>query len=258
MPLFGVRSQVEQIDWAVRQERVFAWLASGIGLIALVLACLGVYGTLGYGVDAALAPEIGLRMALGATRWDVVSLILRESLAPVLVGAAIGVGLAVGTTRFVKSQLFEIAPRDPATLAAATIALVGAALLAAWLPSRRAASVDPVTALRCEWAAQPPGPRAASAVDGADRRRDVATLLAQQRRRRSEDQRVQLHQRPLRPHAGRQVRVHVGGEEPRRVGRRLPDFSKVCQPPPGAGPAPCAMKPSASLRGTRSASSMPS
>jgi predicted permease len=149
VPLFGVRSQVDQIDVAVRQERVFAWLASGFGLLALVLACLGIYGTLGYSV-ARRWPEIGLRVALGATRWDVVSLVLRESLAPVFVGAAMGIGLALTTTRFVQSQLFDIAPRDPATIAIATVALLGAALLAAWLPSRRATGVDPVAALRAE------------------------------------------------------------------------------------------------------------
>jgi predicted permease len=149
VPLFGVRTQIDQIDVAVRQERVFAWLASGFGGLALVLACLGIYGTLGYSV-ARRWPEIGLRVALGATRWDVVSLVLRESLAPVLVGAALGIGLALATTRFVQSQLFDVAPRDPVTIAIATIALLGAALLAAWLPSRRASGVDPASALRAE------------------------------------------------------------------------------------------------------------
>jgi predicted permease len=149
VPLFGIRTQVEQLDVAVRTERVFAWLASGFGLLALILACLGIYGTLGYAV-ARRWPEIGLRMALGATRRDVVSLILRESLAPVLVGATVGVGLALASTRVVQSQLFEVGPRDPVTLFIATIALLAAALLAAWLPSRRAANVDPVRALRAE------------------------------------------------------------------------------------------------------------
>jgi len=134
---------------AVRTERVFAWLASGFGLLGLILACLGIYGTLGYAV-ARRWPEIGVRMALGATRRDVVSLILRQSLAPVLVGAAVGVGLALASTRVVQSQLFEVGPRDPMTLFIATLALLAAALLAAWLPSRRAASVDPVRALRAE------------------------------------------------------------------------------------------------------------
>ena len=149
VPLFGVRTQVEQIDVAVRQERVFAWLASGFGVLALTLACLGIYGTLGYGV-ARRWPEIGVRVALGATRRDVVSLILRESLTPVLVGATAGVGLALATTRVVQSELFEVAPRDPMTLVTATGTLVLAAAIAAWLPARRAASVDPTTALRAD------------------------------------------------------------------------------------------------------------
>jgi predicted permease len=149
VPLFGIRTQVEQLAVAVRTERVFAWLASGFGLLALILACLGIYGTLGYAV-ARRWPEIGVRMALGATRRDVVSLILQESLAPVLVGAAVGVALALASTRVVQSQLFEVGPRDPVTLVIATIALLAAALLAAWLPSRRAAGVDPVRALRAE------------------------------------------------------------------------------------------------------------
>jgi predicted permease len=149
VPLFGVRTQIDQVDVAVRQERVFAWVASGFGVLALLLACLGIYGTLGYGV-ARRTPEIGVRMALGATRQDVVSLVLRDLLLPVLAGAAIGVGLALAVTRFVQSYLFEVAPRDPATIAVATAALVGAALAAAWLPARRASGIDPVSALRSE------------------------------------------------------------------------------------------------------------
>ena len=104
VPLFGVRSQIEQIDVAVRQERVFAWLASGFGLLALLLACLGVYGTLAYGVERR-TPEIGVRMALGATRGNVVAMILRESLVPVAVGVAAGVAGGVG---------HDPLPREPA------------------------------------------------------------------------------------------------------------------------------------------------
>src|SRR4029453_1532038 len=139
----------EQIDVAVRQERVFAWLASGFGLLALLLACLGVYGTLAYEVERR-PPEIGVRMALGATRGNVVVMVLRESLVPVAVGVAAGVAGALATTRFLESLLFEVRPRDAGKIAAVPLALVAAALIAAWVPSRRASSVDPVTALRCE------------------------------------------------------------------------------------------------------------
>jgi predicted permease len=149
IPVFHALTQQTQIDMAVRQERVFAYVASGFALLALLLSCLGLYGTLAYGV-ARRVPEIGVRMALGASRASVVRMVLRESLIPVAAGAVIGVGAALATSRFLESLLFDVEPRDPVTIAATTCALMAAALLAAWLPSRRAATVDPVTALRCE------------------------------------------------------------------------------------------------------------
>ena len=87
-------------------------MSSGFAILAIVLACLGIYGTLAYGV-ARRAAEIGLRMALGASRGEVVGLVLREAVVPVAAGAAIGVALALTTTRFVQSVLFDVAPRDP-------------------------------------------------------------------------------------------------------------------------------------------------
>jgi putative ABC transport system permease protein len=89
-------------------------------------------------------------MTLGATRASVIAMFLRESLVPVLAGAAIGIGGALATTGFIGSLLFDVPPHDAATLAATTLVLIAVALLAAWLPSRRASTVDPVTALRCE------------------------------------------------------------------------------------------------------------
>ena len=149
VPVFDLRSQEEQIDLMTRPERLFAWVASGFALVALALACLGIYGTLAYAV-ARRTPEIGLRMALGASRRMVVLTILRESLAPVAVGIAFGLGAAVMATRAIESMLYGLTPTDAATIAGATLALVASALAAAAVPSLRASRVDPMTALRAE------------------------------------------------------------------------------------------------------------
>src|SRR5688572_30806152 len=123
VPLLEIRSQQAQIDAAVRQERLFAYVASGFAVLALILACLGIYGTLAHPV-ARRAAEIGLRMALGADRRQVVSMVLRESLVPVLIGLAFGLGLVVVTTRFVQGMLFGLTPHDVPTILLAGIALV--------------------------------------------------------------------------------------------------------------------------------------
>ena len=149
IPLFDLRSQEEQIDLMVRPERLFAYVASGFAMLALLLACLGIYGTLAYSVARRTA-EIGLRMALGAGRREVILTVLRESLVPVVVGVALGLGAALATTQVVESMLYGLTPTDTATLAIATGALVVSALVAAWVPSFRASRVDPMTALRAE------------------------------------------------------------------------------------------------------------
>jgi predicted permease len=149
VPLFDVRTQVEQIDLAVRQERLFAHLLSGFALLALILACLGTYGTLAYSV-ARRTPEIGLRLALGAQRSDVVLMVLRKSLVPVAVGVVLGIGGALAAARLVRSMLFGLAGQDMPTLGVAVLVLVASASLAAWLPSLRASRLDPMSALRCD------------------------------------------------------------------------------------------------------------
>jgi predicted permease len=149
VPLLEIRSQEAQIEAAVRQERVFAYVASGFALLALLLACLGIYGTLAHSV-ARRTPEIGLRMALGAERREVVYMVLRESLVPVVVGLAFGLGVVVATMRFIHSMLFGLTPHDAPTILLAALGLIVSALLAAWLPSRRASGIDPMVALRCE------------------------------------------------------------------------------------------------------------
>jgi len=149
VPPFEMLTQEAQIDLAVRKERLFAYVVTGFAALALMLACLGIYGTLAYSVTRRTT-EIGLRMALGATRWSVLRLVIRESLVPVLVGVACGLGVAFATSTVVESMLFGLTSRDAATMVAGTAALIATAVIAAWLPSRRAARVDPMAALRAE------------------------------------------------------------------------------------------------------------
>jgi predicted permease len=149
VPLFDMWTQETQIDQALRQERVFANLVSVFALLSLFLACIGIYGTLSYSV-ARRTPEIGLRMALGAARSDVVGLVLRESARPVVAGAAVGIAAALATARVAHSMLFGITYHDGPTMIVALVTLVGCALVAAWLPSMRASRVEPMLALRQE------------------------------------------------------------------------------------------------------------
>jgi predicted permease len=149
VPVHEVRTQQAQIDAAVRQERLFASVAAGFAALALTLACLGIYGTLGYAVTRRTS-EIGLRMALGAGRRDVVLMMIRESLVPVAIGLVAGVTTAWTTLHLIEANLFGLTPHDQPTLILAIVALVASALIAAWLPSRRASAVDPMTALRAD------------------------------------------------------------------------------------------------------------
>ncbi|HEU0178069.1 MAG TPA: FtsX-like permease family protein, partial [Blastocatellia bacterium] len=123
--------------------------SSGFGLLALLLSCLGLYGILSYAV-ARRASEIGIRMALGADRRDVLWLVLRDALRLVLIGAALGVPAALAVARLVASQLFGISAADPGAVVAATLALFAVAAMAGYLPARRATRVDPLVALKCE------------------------------------------------------------------------------------------------------------
>jgi predicted permease len=149
VPPYNIRTQEQQIDDAVRRERLFASLVSGFAVIGALLACLGIYGTLAYSVTRRTS-EIGLRVALGARSASVVWLILRESVWPVVAGLAAGLGGALALTRLVESMLFGLTPQDPVTYAIAAVLLLVSAIVAAWIPSRRAAALDPMTVLRCE------------------------------------------------------------------------------------------------------------
>jgi macrolide transport system ATP-binding/permease protein len=149
LPVSHVRTQQAEIDNQVRQETILAELCSAFAVLALTIACVGLYGTISYSV-ARRSGEIGIRMALGAQRRPVLWMVLREVLVLAAVGLAISVPIALGTSRFVESFLFGMKPNDPLALGLAVMLLLLAALLAGGVPARRAAQIDPMTALRHE------------------------------------------------------------------------------------------------------------
>jgi ABC-type antimicrobial peptide transport system permease subunit len=149
LPLANVRTQDQQIEAALEQERVFVTLTSGFGLLALALACVGIYGIMAYSV-ASRTNEIGIRLALGAQPGQVRGMILRESTALTAAGIAAGLCAALVLARAVRSMLYGVQPWDPATLAVGVGILLAVALAASWIPARRAAGVQPMEALRRE------------------------------------------------------------------------------------------------------------
>ena len=149
LPVSEVRTQAADIDQKINQEITFAELCSGFAILALVIAGVGLYGTVSYNV-ARRTGEIGIRMALGAQRGGVVRMVLREVLVLVAGGLAIGVAAALGTSRFVASLLYGMNANDSLTFALAVMTLLGTALAAGDAPARRASRIDPMTALRQE------------------------------------------------------------------------------------------------------------
>lgn len=147
LPLVHVRTQQEQIDSDLEEERLFVTLTSGFGMLALVLASVGIYGVMAYSV-AQRTNEIGIRLALGAIPWQVLAMVLREASWLSAAGVAAGVGASFVLNRLVKSMLYGIAPYDPVTLWGAVLLLLMVALGASWIPARRAARVQPMEALR--------------------------------------------------------------------------------------------------------------
>ncbi len=149
IPIVEAVTMSEHVGRSLVQQRLIARLSSFFGLLALLLASIGLFGIMSYSV-AKRTNEIGIRMALGAARGDVLRLVMREGLAPVLIGVAIGLPAAIAGGRLITSLLFGLTPADPLTICAATLLLLAVAALAGYLPARRAARVDPMTALRCE------------------------------------------------------------------------------------------------------------
>jgi ABC-type antimicrobial peptide transport system permease subunit len=145
----GLQTVSSLMDKQLLRERTISQLAGFFSLSALTLACLGLYGILSYGV-ARRTREIGLRMALGAQRYSVLSMVIRRGMVLVLVGCGLGVILAVALTRVVSSLLYGVTPTDPLTFILTILLLGGVAFVSCWLPARRAAQIDPMVALRYE------------------------------------------------------------------------------------------------------------
>jgi macrolide transport system ATP-binding/permease protein len=147
IPLTKVKTQAAEIDQTINQEIVFAKLCTAFAILALVIASVGLYGTMTYTVARRTA-EIGIRMALGAQPVAVVWMVLREVLILAAAGIAISVPAALATSRFVESFLFGMKPNDPSALVLAVTTLFGAALLAGYVPAWKASRIDPMIALR--------------------------------------------------------------------------------------------------------------
>lgn len=149
VPLIETRTQTEQIDATLTEERLFAALTGSFGLLALLLASIGIYGVTTYAV-AQRTREIGIRMALGAQRPQVLRSILSEAGSLAVLGITGGVIIGLALTRFIASLLYGLKPTDPLTLSAAALLLFTVTLFAAWLPARRASRIDPIQTLRHE------------------------------------------------------------------------------------------------------------
>jgi predicted permease len=149
LPLVGIRTQAEQISQSLRTERLFTRLLSFFGMLALVLAAIGLYGVMAYSV-AQRVREIGIRMAIGAQTRDVLRLVIGQGMILALVGVGVGLLASFWLTRLMSGLLFGVSTTDPLTFAAIAVLLTLIALLACYLPARRATKVDPLVALRYE------------------------------------------------------------------------------------------------------------
>jgi ABC-type antimicrobial peptide transport system permease subunit len=139
----------EQLARNFNQDRLIARLTELFGMLALVLACVGLYGVTSYSV-ARRTSEIGIRMALGAQRTNVLGLVLRGVMVQLVIGLAIGIPVALAGGQLLASQLYGVQSHDPIVLGLAAVVLAISALLAGFIPARRAASIDPIRALRME------------------------------------------------------------------------------------------------------------
>jgi predicted permease len=149
LPLEGITTQKLAIKESLRLERLFTSLIGSFALLALALSCIGLYGLMAYNV-ARRTGEMGVRKALGARPWDVAWPILREALTLAAIGVAIGLPVALALSRVIRAEFYGVEPHDPITVIGTIVIMVTVAALAAWIPARRAARVDPMEALRYE------------------------------------------------------------------------------------------------------------
>jgi ABC-type antimicrobial peptide transport system permease subunit len=149
VPIYQVRTFDSYLSATLAQPRFNGLLLGVFAGVALLLTAIGLYGVMAFSVSQR-TQEIGVRMALGAERLDVLQLVLAQGMKLALLGVAIGLIAALGLTRWMKSLLFGVSATDPLTFLAVAMLLVFVALLACWIPARRATTVDPMIALRCQ------------------------------------------------------------------------------------------------------------
>jgi putative ABC transport system permease protein len=147
LPVYGVRTMPEMMAASLARRRFSLFLMAVFGALALFLASIGIYGVMAYAVSQR-AQEFSIRMALGADARDILLLALRPGVVLTLAGVALGLAAALGTTRLMASLLFGVSPADPITFLAVSVSLALVALLACWIPARRAVRIQPVVALR--------------------------------------------------------------------------------------------------------------
>ena len=149
LPILEQQTLNDQIEHSLEQQKMITSLCSIFGLLALLLASIGIYGTLAYSVAGRTA-EIGTRMAIGARKSHVISLVLRDLVFVLLAGLLLGLPFAFGATRWLESFLFGVRPLDPLAFSASVLLICAIALFAGYLPARRAANIEPMRALRHE------------------------------------------------------------------------------------------------------------
>jgi ABC-type antimicrobial peptide transport system permease subunit len=149
LPLYRVNTLQTQLSSTMNQPRFRAVLLTGFAVIALALATIGIYGVTAHAVNQR-RHEVGVRMALGASAREVLSLILKQHLRPALVGVVLGIAGALVLARFLESLVYGVGASDPLTFGFMAITLVAVAVIACWIPARRATRVDPLIALRTE------------------------------------------------------------------------------------------------------------